>query len=100
MSTKEIEAAALKLLPKQRARLAEKLLKSLEALSDEENEIIWAEEAERRDAAWLSADSGRTAKRVLRSAREKLRILAIMNFKRRPTYWVGRSQELLRYSPF
>ena len=73
MSIKEIEAAALKLVPKDRARLAGKLLESLEDLSEEENELIWAEEAERRDAAWnSSADGGRTAKRVLRSARAKL----------------------------
>jgi len=73
MSIKEIEAAALKLVPKDRARLAEKLLESLEDLSDEENEIIWAEEAERRDVAWSSsADGARTAKRVLRNARAKL----------------------------
>ena len=74
MSIKEIEAAALKLVPKDRARLAEKLLESLEDLSDEENEIIWAEEAERRDSGWSSsADGARTAKRVLRNARAKLR---------------------------
>lgn len=73
MSIKEIEAAALKLVPKQRARLAGKLLESLETLSDEENELIWAEEAERRDAAWDAAgDGGRTARRVFRNARANL----------------------------
>jgi len=73
MSIKEIEAAALKLVPKDRARLAGKLLESLENLSDEENELIWAQEAQRRDAAWnSSADGGRTAKPVLRNARAKL----------------------------
>ena len=50
MSVEEIEAQALKLGPKARARLAGKLLESLEDLSDEENEQLWAEEAERRDA--------------------------------------------------
>ena len=55
MSIDEIEAAALKLDPKARARLAEKLLESLETLSDQENERLWAEEAERRDADWDSA---------------------------------------------
>ena len=73
MSIKEIETAALKLIPKDRARLAGKLLESLENLSAEENELIWAQEAERRDAAWDSATDGRrTAKRVLRNARVKL----------------------------
>jgi hypothetical protein len=50
MSIEEIEAEALKLDPKARARLAEKLLESLETLSDQENERVWAEEADRRDA--------------------------------------------------
>ena len=73
MSIKEIETAALKLIPKDRARLAGKLLESLESLSEEENELIWAREAEQRDAAWDSAEDGRrTAKRVLRNARAKL----------------------------
>ena len=74
MSIKEIEDAALKLVPKDRTRLAGKLLESLEDLSEEENEIIWVQEAERRDAAWSSsAERGRTAKRVFRNARAKLR---------------------------
>ena len=70
MSMKEIEAAALKLVPKYRARLTGKLL---ESLSEEENELIWAQEAERRDAAWdATADGARTPKRVFRNARAKL----------------------------
>ena len=74
MSIKEVEAAALKLVPKDRARLAGRHLESLEDLSQEENEIIWAQEAERRDAAWSSsANEGRSAKRVLRNARAKLK---------------------------
>jgi hypothetical protein len=73
MSIKEIEAAVLKLVPKDRARLAGKLLDSLENLSDEENETIWANEAERRDAAWTaSGHRHRSAKTVLRRARAKL----------------------------
>ena len=44
---KELEAAALKLEPKARARLAERLLDSLENLSPGENALIWAEEAQR-----------------------------------------------------
>jgi Putative addiction module component len=74
MSIKEIEAAALKPFARDRARLAEKLLESLENLSNAENEILWAEEAERRDATWSSSVGGaRTAKRVLRDARAKIR---------------------------
>jgi broad specificity phosphatase PhoE len=74
MSTDEIEAEALKLDPQARARLARKLLESLEGLSDEENERLWAEEAERRDADWGSTPgSARPAADVLRDARAKLR---------------------------
>ena len=73
MSIREIESVALKLVPRDRARLAEKLLKSLEDLSEEENEVIWAQEAERRDAAWRRADAARTAEGVLGRARAKLR---------------------------
>lgn len=71
MSTKEIEAEALKLAPQERARLAERLLDSLENLTDEENAAIWAEEARRRDATWDEA-LARPAADVLRDARAKL----------------------------
>jgi hypothetical protein len=70
MSNEEIEAEALKLEPKARARLAERLLESLETLSDKENERLWAEEAERRDAEWQSSGP---AGDVLRDARAKLK---------------------------
>ena len=71
MSVEEVEAQALQLDPKDRARLAEKLL---ETLSGEENDRLWAEEAERRDADWESApDTGRPAADVLKDARAKLK---------------------------
>ena len=74
MSIEDIEAEALKLDPRARARLAEKLLESLETLSDEENERLWAEEAERRDADWDAAPGmARPATDALREARAKLR---------------------------
>lgn len=74
MSTDEIEAAALRLDPSARARLAKKLIDSLEALSDEENDRLWAKEAERRDAAWdATPGAARPAADVLRDARTKLR---------------------------
>jgi hypothetical protein len=41
MSADDIEAEILKLDPQARARLAKKLLESLEALSGEENERLW-----------------------------------------------------------
>ena len=74
MSINNIEAEALRLDPKARARLARKLLESLETLSEEENERLWAEEADRRDAAWGSeSEAGRPAPDVLRDARAKLK---------------------------
>jgi hypothetical protein len=48
MDIHDIEAEVLKLDPHVRARLARKLLESLESLSAEENERLWAEEADRR----------------------------------------------------
>jgi Putative addiction module component len=74
MSIEEIEAEALKLDPQARARLAGKLLESLETLSDQENEGVWAEEADRRDAEWdATPGSARPAADVLRDARAKLK---------------------------
>jgi hypothetical protein len=52
MSIKELETAALRLLPEDRARLAKKLLESLENLSDEENVKMWAEDGEGQDVPW------------------------------------------------
>ena len=57
MSIEEFEAEALKLAPEGRARLAAKLLESLEVLSDSENLRLWAEEAQRwDDGTEVSAD--------------------------------------------
>ena len=62
MSIDELEAAALRLEPKDRARLAERLLYSLEALSPEENDRLWAEKAQRRaDAVDVGVLSSRLA---------------------------------------
>ena len=44
----EVLRTALRLEFRDRARLAEKLLASLDALSEEEAERLWADEAERR----------------------------------------------------
>ena len=73
MSIEELEAEALKLKPAARARLAERLLDSLENLSDEENARVWAEEAERRSAAWdADPDSGLPADAVFATAKSRL----------------------------
>jgi putative addiction module component (TIGR02574 family) len=74
MSREELETEALKLSPRERARLAERLLQSLENLSDDENARLWAEEAERRDRAWDANPSiGGPADAVLRDARARLK---------------------------
>ncbi len=57
--TEKLQAEALKLEPKDRARLAEKLLRSLETLSDDENAELWLAEAKRRDAE-MDADPAQT----------------------------------------
>lgn len=49
---KEIAAEALALPLTARAELASRLLDSLEELSEEENDTLWAEEAERRYAEY------------------------------------------------
>ena len=73
MSIDDLEAAALKLGPKERARLAERLLDSLETLSPEENARIWAEEAQRRDSALDAGSlSGRAADDVFQEARSRI----------------------------
>ena len=74
MSIDEIEAQALKLTPQARAKLAGKLLESLEGLSDAENQQLWAEEAQRRDADLdATPDKARSAVDVFRDARSKLK---------------------------
>lgn len=73
MKIDELEAEALRLDPKGRARLAGRLLESLDELTPEENTQIWAEEAERRAAA---VDTGRLSTRpaseVFRDARARV----------------------------
>lgn len=74
MSADRIEAEALKLDPKSRARLAGKLLESLEDLSEDESQAIWAEEAERRDAELTAGVAEpRPAGDVFREARRRLK---------------------------
>ena len=73
MSIEEVEAEALKLGPKERARLAGQLLESLESLSPEENARIWAEEAQAREKAVESGSlTSRPADVVFREARARL----------------------------
>ena len=71
---RKIEAEALKLPPKQRARIAERLLSSLEDQVDPENERFWLETAERRLDELLSGKvKGIPAEQVFKRARSTLR---------------------------
>jgi len=73
MKIEDLEVAALRLDPKSRARLAERLLESLESLSPEENARIWVEEAQRRaDALESGTLSSRPADDVFREARARI----------------------------
>jgi putative addiction module component (TIGR02574 family) len=79
MNLYDLETEALKLPVVERARLAETLLESLDALSEDalsedEHRRLWTEEATRRDAE-LDADPsrGRPAEDVFRDARARLR---------------------------
>ena len=72
MSTQlmEFEAVALKLPPADRATLAERLIASLDELSDDQNEQLWLEEADRRYREYKHGNlSSRSAEDVLRDAR-------------------------------
>jgi hypothetical protein len=74
MSINEIEAAVLKLAPSERAHLAEKLPESLDQLSAEENEKLWAQEPMRRDQEWdLDPKQGRPAADVFRDTFARLK---------------------------
>ena len=72
MTILEVEAAALNLELSERAALAQKLLRSLDELSEDENEQLWAEEALRRDE---ELDTGKATARdgeeVLRELRTR-----------------------------
>jgi hypothetical protein len=74
MSIDELEAAILKVSVEDRARLAGRLLESLDDLSVAENEQAWAEEAGRRNVDWgANPAESRKAMDVLRDAKARLR---------------------------
>ena len=70
----QIEEAALNLDARARARLAAKLLRSLDDIGEEEADALWAAEAERRDAEMDENEHlGRSAEDVLRDLRADVR---------------------------
>jgi hypothetical protein len=73
MNLEELETEILKLNPQARAKLAAKLLESLDTLSEAEHERLWADEALRRDEELeTGAATPRAAEDVFREARARL----------------------------
>jgi putative addiction module component (TIGR02574 family) len=74
MDVETLEAEVLKLDTQSRARLAERLLASLDELSEEENAEIWAAEAQRRDAEMdVDPSQQRPSDDVFRDAYSRLK---------------------------
>ena len=74
MTVKQIEKQLLKLDSRSRAKLAERLLHSLDELSEAENEQLWAQEALRRHHELSSGKAkARPANEVFREARARLK---------------------------
>ena len=69
----EFEAQALKLSPTERAALAERLIASLDNLSEQQKEQLWIDEADRRYREYKSGKiSARSAEEVLSDARDAI----------------------------
>jgi hypothetical protein len=74
MTVKQIEKELLKLDAHSRAKLAERLLHSLDELSEAENERLWAQESFRRHQDLTTGKvKGRSVDEVLREARSRLK---------------------------
>jgi putative addiction module component (TIGR02574 family) len=70
----KLEAKALKLPPEERARLAERLISSLDRQADADSEELWIREAERRLEELESGGvTAIPAARVVEKARSSLR---------------------------
>lgn len=73
-AARRLEAKLLGLPPEERARLAERLLSSLDDATDVDAERLWVEEAERRlDELSSGAVASKPAEGVLQRARSALR---------------------------
>ena len=72
--TRELESEALKLSARERTRLAQRLILSLERDVDADAEKLWRQEAERRLGEIKSGKvAGIPAEKVIRKARSSLR---------------------------
>ena len=70
----ECEAQALKLSPADRATLAERLIASLDNLSEQQNEQLWIDEADLRYREHKKGNiTTRTAEAVLGAARDAIK---------------------------
>ncbi len=73
-AVKEVAVKLLGLPSSERALLAEKLIASLDESVDDDAEVLWIRETERRYNEIVEAKVGtKSAKRVLRDARAKLK---------------------------
>ncbi len=69
-----LKQKALKLPLQERAKLAENLIRSIENISDSENESLWIKEAERRYREYKKGNiKSRPAGEVLKSAIKKIK---------------------------
>ncbi|MFH1258561.1 MAG: addiction module protein [Elusimicrobiota bacterium] len=74
INLKAFEMKAIKLPLKERAKLAEYLIRSLDKIDDSENERLWVKEAERRYNDYKKGKmSSRPAEEVLRYAHKILK---------------------------
>jgi putative addiction module component (TIGR02574 family) len=73
MTLEQIEAEALKLSVEARARLAQRLLRSIEPAAESEIDRLWIEEAERRHEELLAGAQGIPAEEVFTKARALLK---------------------------
>jgi len=73
-AVRQIESKALRLSAVDRARLAERLISSLDEEADADAEVMWVSEAERRlDELRTGKVRGRVAATVFRKVRSALR---------------------------
>jgi len=74
MTVQRIEKQLMKLDPHSRAKLASKLLSSLDSLSEAENEELWAREAFRRHEDLMHGKAkSRAIDAALKNARARLK---------------------------